>query len=305
MIVALVVAVISAALLLPAWFLRATSGLRATVVVVLALAGLTAWAPAGGAAASGPTPQPGAQRTMAFERPLVGSNTRAPRRDLAAAAVTYNSGTGSQGFGVFVQGNATLGATSANRPIAMGGNLTAGSNFTLASQTAGTFTASGDAHPTGLLVGGSINWSGSNSGGAVNVGSSAYVKVGNMTGSVVPSNGNNPTHVVPSGGSYGSKPQVALSVAQPAASVSQSGPINFAGAFGAFASQSADMATCANSVTLTNQNGTPLTFPLSSGTNANVTLTPGTQNVLNISAANLANINTLTFNNSPTTPARA
>jgi len=62
-----------------------------------------------------------------------------------------------------------------------GGNLTVGSNFTVASQTAGTYTAPGDSAPTGLLVGGSINWSGSNSGGTVSVGSSADVNVGNMT----------------------------------------------------------------------------------------------------------------------------
>ena len=60
------------------------------------------------------------------------------------------------------------------------------------------------------------------------------------------------------------------------------------------------MATCANSLVLTNANGTALEFPLSSGTSAYATLTPGTQNVLNISAANLNNISTLTFNNSPT-----
>ena len=57
--------------------------------------------------------------------------------------------------------------------------------------------------PTGLLVGGSINWSGSNSGGTVSVGSSAYVKVGNMTGSIIPNNGNNPTHIVPTGAATG------------------------------------------------------------------------------------------------------
>ncbi len=223
-----------------------------------------------------------------------------PGRALAPAVTTYNPITGSQGFGVFVQGNATLGATSANGPVALGGNLTFGSNFTVASQTAGTFTASGDAHPTGLLVGGSINWSGSNSGGALSVGSSAYAKVGNMTGSVIPANGGNPTHVSPTGSTYGAKPQVALGIAQPSASVNQSGLVNFASAFSAFTSQSADLASCVNSVTLTNSNGTALSFPLSPGTNANVTLTPGTQNVLDISAANLANIATLTFNNSPT-----
>ena len=89
-----------------------------------------------------------------------------------------------------------------------------------------------------------------------------------MTGLVIPNNGNNPTHIAPTGSNYGSKPQVALSVAQPSSSVNQSGLINFAGAFSAFASHSADMATCANSLTLTNSIGTPLSFPLSSGTNA-------------------------------------
>jgi large repetitive protein len=253
-----------------------------------------------GAGPAATTARPGAQRTTAVAHPRVSSHALAPARALAPAVTTFNPATGSQGFGVFVQGNATLGATSTNGPVAMGGNLAIGSNFTVASQTAGTFTASGDAHPTGLLVGGGINWSGSNSGGALNVGSSAYVKVGNMTGSVIPANGGNPTHVSPTGSTYGSKPQVALSVAQPSASVTQSGLINFASAFSAFTSQSADMASCANSVTLTNSNGTPLSFPLSAGTNANVTLTPGAQNVLDISAANLANISTLTFNNSPT-----
>ena len=255
-------------------------------------------APAPAAARLGADPaatavQPGAM-PVALVRPMVASHARAAGRGFAPAAATYNPATGNQGFPVFVQGNAALGATSTAGPLAMGGNLTVGSNFTVASQRAGTYTASGDSVPTGLLVGGSINWSGSNSGGTVSVGSSAYVKVGNMTGSIIPNNGNNPTHVVPTGGTYGSKPQVALAAVQPPSSVSQSGLINFASAFSTFASQSADMATCANSLVLTNANGTALSLPLSANTNAYVTLTPGTQNVLNISAANLAKINALT-----------
>ena len=241
-----------------------------------------------------------ADRGLAPVRPPAARDPHAAGRGFAPAAASYNPATGSQGFGVFVQGNAALGATSTVGPVAMGGNLTVGSNFTVASQTAGTYTASGDSRPTGLLVGGSINWAGSNSGGTVNVGSSAYVKVGNMTGSLIPTTGNNPTHIVPTGCGYASKPQVALATVQPPASVNQSGLINFASAFSAFASQSADMASCANSLVLTNANGTALSLPLSANTNAYVTLTPGKQNVLNISAANLANISTLTFNNSPT-----
>ena len=243
---------------------------------------------------------PAGQRTVALVRPMAARHAHAADRGFAPAAATYNPATGTQGFGVFVQGNAALGQTSTVGPVAMGGNLTVGSNFTVASQTAGTYTAPGDSAPTGLLVGGSINWSGSNSGGTVSVGSGSDVNVGNLTGSFIPSNGTNPTHIVPTGGTYNSKPQVALATFQSPSLVSQPNLINFTSAFSTFAGQSADMASCANSLVLTNSNGTALSLPLSPNTNANVTLTPGTQNVLNISAANLANISTLTFNNSPT-----
>jgi len=278
----------------------------AAVGVALALAAASvSMAPVSAAARSGAVPaattaRAGAQRTQAVAHAVAASDARAHGRALMPEVVTFNPLTGSQGFGVFVQGNATLGASSINGPVAMGGNLTVGSNFGVANQAAGTFTASGDAHATSLLIGGRVNWSGSNSSGAVNVNSGGYVKVGDMTGSVIPSNGGNPTHIAPTGGNYGSKPQIALTVVQPPSSVNQSGLIDFTSAFSAFTGDSADMAACANSLTLTNSSGTPLAFPLSPGTNAFITLTPGAQNVLNISAANLANISTLTFNNSPT-----
>ena len=55
MIAAFAVGVALAGLLLTAWLLRARSGLRVAVVVVLGLAGLTVWVPARVAAASGST----------------------------------------------------------------------------------------------------------------------------------------------------------------------------------------------------------------------------------------------------------
>ena len=55
MIVAFAVGVISVALLVTAWFLRARSGLRAALVVVLAISGLTIGVPAWVAAATGST----------------------------------------------------------------------------------------------------------------------------------------------------------------------------------------------------------------------------------------------------------
>ena len=199
---------------------------------------------------------------------------------------------------MFVAGNATLNSTSIGGPVALGGNLTVGtSSFNVAAQTGGAFTVSGDAHPTGLLVGGNVNWAGSGSNGAVNVLSSDYVKVGDMTGSAVLTSGN--THVVRSGQGFDSHPQIAEVVSQPTASITQSGLIGFTNAFSTFSSQSTNLANCTGTVTLTNANGTALPGTLPPGTNAYVSLTPGVQNVLNITAANLANISILQFRSSP------
>jgi choice-of-anchor A domain-containing protein/uncharacterized repeat protein (TIGR01451 family) len=223
-----------------------------------------------------------------------------PARSSAANPDPFNPVTGNRGFAVFVQGDAALNATASSGPVALGGNLTFGpASFSVATQTAGTFTAPGDAKPTGLLVGGSINWAASSSTGNVNVLSSSYVKIGDMTGSAVAQSGSAPTRIVPAGHTYGSSPQIADVVNQPTSSVNQSGLINFTSAFSTFAGQSAGLATCASTLALTSANGTPLTLPLSPGTNAYVTLTAGTQNVLDISAANLANINSLQFRNDP------
>ena len=220
-----------------------------------------------------------------------------------SASYVYTTGvnpvTGTQGFAVFVAGNLALNATAVACPVALGGNLSFGpASFNVATQTQGSFTASGDSKPTGLLVGGNINWSGSSSTGSVNV-QSSYMKIGNMTGSVVAQSGSAPTHVVPTGNSYSSSPQLASTLNQPTASVTQSGLINFTSAFSAFATQSAGLAACTSTIALNASNGKPLPLPLPSGTNAYLTLTPGTQNVLDISAANLANISLLQFQNAP------
>ena len=209
--------------------------------------------------------------------------------------------TGNAGFTVFVLGNAALNASVITGPVAVGGNLTFGSaTFNVATQTAGSFTASGDARPTGLLVGGSVNWAGISSSGNLNVQSNSYVKIGSLAGSAVAQSGTAPTHIVPTGHTYSSSPQIAEVVNQPTPSVNQSGLISFSTAFSTFSAESADLASCTSSLVLTSANGTPLTLPLPPGTNAYITLIPGTQNILNVSAANLANISILTFRNTPT-----
>ena len=246
--------------------------------VCLAIAAVTVIAGAPTAAAS---PRSSASRAASPAARQPSSPAISDRLVVPAASPSgspFNPLTGSQGFTVFVAGNGTLNSTSVGGPVALGGNLTIGTQgFNVATHTAGTFTAAGDAHPTGLLVGGNVNWAGSGANGAVNVQNNDYVKVGNMTGSAVAQSGTAPTHVVRAGQGYSSQPLIADTVNQPTASVSQSGLIGFSSAFSTFRSQSANLASCTNNVVLTTQGGT-----------ASVTLTSGVQNILDITAANLA-----------------
>jgi choice-of-anchor A domain-containing protein/uncharacterized repeat protein (TIGR01451 family) len=282
---------------------RARRGLRLAIVAVIALSVLVAPPLCRAVAASGTTqtsyvaasPTTGTPVTYVVS-PSVSSSGSSAR---LSAVTGVNPVTGNQGFAVFVAGNLALNATASAGPVALGGNLSFGpASFNVATQTRGSFTASGDSKPTGLLVGGSVNWSGSSSTGSVNV-QSSYMKIGDMTGSAVAQSGSAATHVVPTGHSYSSPPQIASTLNQPTASVTQSGLINFTSAFSAFATQSAGLAACASTIALDAANGSPLPLPLPSGTNAYLTLTPGTQNVLDVSAANLANVNLLTFRNAP------
>jgi choice-of-anchor A domain-containing protein/uncharacterized repeat protein (TIGR01451 family) len=174
-----------------------------------------------------------------------------------------------------------------------------GNQFNLATATPGTFTAPGDARPTALLIGGRINWDISAPNGSVNVQNSGYVKLGDLTGTSIAQRTGDPTHLVVVDSPYPSQPNVSLTVTQPTASVNQTGLINFPGAFATYRSRAANLAVCDNTVVLRDAGGSPLPATIAPGTNAYVTLTPNTQNTLNIRAGNLANISTLTFTNRP------
>ena len=135
-------------------------------VAVAILAGM-----GGTSAAASPAARPdgrtGPPRPVSgLQQPARASGTTGGHWVQAPAAPAANPIAGNQGFPVFVKGNATLNKTASGGPVALGGNLTVGSgSFNVASQTAGTFTASGDSRPTGLLVGGSINWAAAGSTG--------------------------------------------------------------------------------------------------------------------------------------------
>ncbi|MFG2454534.1 collagen-binding domain-containing protein [Streptomyces sp. NPDC048512] len=213
---------------------------------------------------------------------------------------------GSNGFGVVTEGDATLGSTEAEGPVAVGGNLTYGAGYNVALNTAGTFTAPGDARPTALLVGGAVDYPGSTPSGVLKVLQSGYVKIGDMTGSTaLDRDGNGAsvnTHVVATGAGYDSTPRIELNTQQPTASVAQSGLMDFASLFSTYRDRSDTMAGCAANVTLLDGNGDALPDQdvVPPGSNIKIALTSGRANVLRLTGEQLNNIDVLTFLDPPT-----
>lgn len=208
------------------------------------------------------------------------------------------------GFNVFVLGNATLTSNETEGPVALGGNLTIGGDYQVAGNDVGTFTVGTDARPSALVIGGNIDFAGSNQAARLSVLDDAYVKVGDLTGALVRDTDDNntpgvDTRIVRSGALYASTPRVDLTIAQPVASVGPASPIDFGAAFTEFRSDSSTLARCTENVTLTDAAGTPLPDTFPAGTQAYVTLADGVTNVLNISSQLLNNLASLTFRNEP------
>ncbi|MET7745123.1 collagen-binding domain-containing protein [Streptomyces sp. NPDC005385] len=227
----------------------------------------------------------------------------------AAARVPVDIGNpvaGSNGFGVVTEDDATLGSTESEGPVAIGGDLTFGQGYNVSLNTAGTFTVPGDAQPTSLLVGGRVNYAGSSSDGVLSVLQNGYVKVGDMTGSdALTQDGNGAsvnTRVVADGAGYDSTPRIQLTTKQPAASVAQSGLMDFTSLFSTYRDRSDTMAGCATNVTLLDGNGDPLPDQNSvpPGSNIKISLTEGRTNVLRLTGEQLDNIGILTFLDQPT-----
>ncbi|MFJ4893817.1 collagen-binding domain-containing protein [Streptomyces sp. NPDC088788] len=229
----------------------------------------------------------------------------------AAAAVRVpvdvgNPVDGSNGFGVVTEGDATLGSTEAEGPVAVGGDLTFGQGYNVALNTPGTFTAPGDTRPTALLVGGAVNYPASSPSGVLKVLQDGYVKIGDMTGGDVLTQDANGasvnTHVVADGAAYDSTPRIELTTQQTAASVAQSGLMDFTSLFSTYRDRSDTMAGCATNVTLLDGNGNPLPDQSSipPGSDIKIALTEGRTNVLRLTGEHLNNIGVLTFLDPPT-----
>ncbi|MFE4697963.1 collagen-binding domain-containing protein, partial [Streptomyces sp. NPDC056738] len=222
-----------------------------------------------------------------------------------APVVIGNPVAGNNGFGVVTQEHATFGSTESEGPVAVGGNLAFGANYNVALNTPGTFTATGDARPTALLVGGGIDYAGTSPSGVLQVLQNGYAKIGNTAASDILTRDQNGasvnTEVVAKGAAYNSTPRVQLTTQQSAASVAQSGLMDFTSLFSTYRDRADSMATCGATVILLDGNGDPLpdqsTIP--TGSDIKIALTQGQTNVLRLTGEQLDNIGTLTFLDEP------
>ncbi|MBD0735974.1 hypothetical protein BGM09_22900 [Streptomyces sp. CBMA29] len=232
--------------------------------------------------------------------PSAESASAAPR------AAIGNPVEGNQGFGTIVEHDALLGSTETEGTVAMGGDLSFGPGYNVAIHTPGTFTDTGDARPTALLVNGRVNTADSAPDGVLRVENGGYVKIGDPTGvSFLDRDSNGAavsTRVVPADAGYDATPRIELTTGQPSASVAPHPDlIDFPSLFTTYRGRAAAMDACATNVTLDDAQGAPLDpqSGLADGTQAYVTLTPGQTNVLHITGDDLNRLSVLTFRNQP------
>jgi choice-of-anchor A domain-containing protein len=233
---------------------------------------------------------------------LTGRPTGLPAR---APVVIGNPVEGSNGFGVVTEGDATLGSTESEGPVAVGGDLTFGDGYNVALNTAGGFVAPGDARPTALLVAGAVDWAGSSPVGVLRVLDDGYVKIGDGSGSTAlnqdPNGASVSTRVVAERSAHDATPRIELNVQQPAGSVFGSGLMDFPSLFSVYRDRADRMAECATDVTLLDGDGNPLDpADITPGTDVQVSLTAGRTNVLRLTGEQLNDIDEITFLDRPT-----
>ncbi|MHB9759085.1 collagen-binding domain-containing protein [Streptomyces sp. BYX5S] len=211
---------------------------------------------------------------------------------------------GNNGFGVVTEGDAVLGSTESEGPVAIGGDLTYGPGYNVALNHTGSYTAPGDSNPTALIVGGGIDYADSASDGVLKVLRDGYVKIGDLSGSRVLSQDSNGaavnTHITRAGAAYDSTSRIELTTRQSADSIAQQ-PMDFASLFTTYRARAQSMASCANTVELRDGNDNVLADPtrIPSDGQVRVSLTQGRTNVLRLTGEQLDAIDEITFDNPP------
>ena len=208
------------------------------------------------------------------------------------------------GFLVFVEGDVALNLDEAEGTVAAGGNLSFTQNYQVAlgAGVFDTFTAPGDTDPTTLYVGGRIVWPGNSSILQVLRGNTKVADTSTYTAANTDSNGAAVNYrLVEPGAAYESTPAITGTNRQTPESIATpvgTELVDVAGAYSAYRTLTSEIGACAATIELTDAGGEPLT-EITPGQAAFVTLAEGQTNVLEISAADLADLSEITFRNQP------
>ena len=206
------------------------------------------------------------------------------------------------GYNIFTEGDLRPKTNESEGPIATGGNLILDGNYTVSAHNAGSFLVGGN--PISLLVNGKVNYT---SGNALKVLNNGYVKIGDPHGSNVwyfdQNNAASPIRITPNA-NYNSSPRIELSANANQLNVGvnnnpvfQGNLVDFPSAFSTMRSKSFSMSQCAHNVVIKNANGQVI--PNTGLPNQiRIELQNGL-NVWNVSAADLANITVLNYDNQP------
>jgi choice-of-anchor A domain-containing protein len=196
-----------------------------------------------------------------------------------------------QGFTVFAEQGATVKGNEIEGSLATGGDLTiaSGANYGVGLNNAARWTATGDAKPTALYVGGRVVWQG----GSVHVLNDNFAHIVDGAGATVVPNGG-VTHIRPTSGSG----QIDVNSSQPAGAIfgAPANAIDFAGAFATLRANSAAIGSCEANLATTNANGAPTDWN-AGNLNVYLRLAAGQTNVLNLTSDQLARVQTFTFAN--------
>lgn len=217
----------------------------------------------------------------------------------AQAETSVNPVSGNQGFLVVTEGNAVLAGNESEGAIAVGGDLTFG-DYNVAAHTPGTYTVEGDEHPTALLVNGRVDFDASD--GDLKVLQEGYVKVGDGTGTDISTTDHNDAQVnTVLAGPEGreSTPRISLTVRQPEGSVTGEA-LDIANLFTTYRERAAGLAACeANLVPLRTGEGSEASAPFGEGANITLPLDQGVQNIWNVAAEDLTDLEVITFEDKP------
>jgi choice-of-anchor A domain-containing protein len=208
---------------------------------------------------------------------------------------------GNDGFTAFVHHDALVASHENEGTMALGGDLVLQGLYNVALHPpTQPFFAPGETVPTGLLIGGKIDWAASTDPGIVRVLSGTLVNLGNGAGTDVLNTGQ-PTQLVPTGKAIDNPQRVELTTVEPATSVVKPGLIDFDRAFTAYDQRSADMANCPDTVIPTEANDvTPLPQPWPEGAQAYLTLDRDRTNVWTVTKQQLAALSNITLRTLPT-----